>query len=157
MRNLKHCSNSFCIIGKNSYAWGLRLRMSNWLNLFTTSVVIFINILFLTYYFLMFSTVDLFAVVYKGISLGAIALLATAATYFAVIVIDSTKPWLEHTNPNIYKRPLISLYYWRNWWEIIFLCQYCIFFLENIHDATHNLDWFSACYWDLTAQMDFCT
>lgn len=32
---------------------------------------------------------------YQGISPGVTHLLATAATYFAVIVIDSTKTWLE--------------------------------------------------------------
>ena len=60
-----------------------------------------INLLFLTFYVLLFSTVDLFAGVYRGISLGVTGSLATSETYFVVIVTESTKTWLEHTNPNL--------------------------------------------------------
>ena len=46
------------------------------------------NLVFLTFYFMLFSTVDLFAGFYRGISLGVTGSLATAETYFDVIVID---------------------------------------------------------------------
>ena len=57
------------------------------------------NLVFLTFYFMLFSTVDLFAGFYRGISLGVTGSLATGATYFGVI--ESTKTWLENNNPNL--------------------------------------------------------
>ncbi len=36
---------------------------------------------------------------YRGISPGVTGSLATGATYFGVI--ESTKTWLEHSNPNL--------------------------------------------------------
>lgn len=76
---------------------------------------------------------DLFAGFYRGISLGVTGSLATAETYFAVIVIESTKIWLEHTNPNL--RGHFSHLFAGGISEKIFFYDYCVFFPENLHDA----------------------
>ena len=91
------------------------------------------NLVFLTFYFMLFSTVVLFAGFYRGISLGLTGSLATSETYFVVIVTESTKTWLEHTNPNL-RGHFSHLFAGGVKRENIFY-DYCVFFPENLHDA----------------------